>query len=369
MVSQSSRRALLAGALLGAACGRKLATRYFGWLFIASGEERAVVVADLAEFRRVTTIPLPQPPDQVVRAGARVFVSCPDAHGVFEIDPERFRVSGKIELAGKIIAVAVVPGGNLLAALTGQPAALWVIDPATRRIVRHVPLGGAPSGLDVTERLAAVAMSAGDSIARISLEDGSLAGSTGLGFRCGAVRFRADGKLVLAGASGSNEIATVDAATGALVARLPLPFVPARFCFNADGGQMFVTGGEDTIAIVSPYQSEVDQTIIAGRKPLGMAVAPRRNLLLVTNAGSGDLTILDIETRMLAASVHVGGDPGDVLVTPDEEYALVVGRDSGDVSVVRLDTVLDHGIKTKPLFTVFATGAGPRSAVIVPREG
>ena len=148
-----------------------------------------------------------------------------------------------------------------------------------------------------------------------------------------------------------------------------MPIAPSRFCFNGDGGQMFVTGvGEDAVAIVSPFQNEVDQTILAGRTPYAMAVSEARNLLFVTNMESGDLTILDIETRSRAASVHVGENPGDVLLTPDGEYALVIDRRTGNVSVVRITTVLDRKVRTKPLFTVFPTAADARSAIIVPFE-
>ena len=130
---------------------------------------------------------------------------------------------------------------------------------------------------------------------------------------------------------------------------------------------MFVTGtGDDSLAVVSPFQNEVAETILAGRTPYAMAVLDRRNLLFVTNPGSGDLTILDIETRGVSASVHVGESPGEVLLTPDGEYALVVDRHSGTVSVVRIATVLDRKVKTKPLFTVFPTASDARSALIVP---
>ena len=93
-----------------------------------------------------------------------------------------------------------------------------------------------------------------------------------------------------------------------------------------------------------------------------------KNLLLVTNPESGDLTILDIETRHVSASVHVGENPGEVLITPDGEYALVLDQSSGNVSVVRITTVLDRKVHTKPLFTVFPTAADARSAIIVPFE-
>ncbi|MDP9170751.1 MAG: hypothetical protein M3N54_09050, partial [Acidobacteriota bacterium] len=149
----------------------------------------------------------------------------------------------------------------------------------------------------------------------------------------------------------------------------PMPFAPARFCFNEDGGQMFVTGSDgDAIVIVDTFQNQLDETFIAGSKPYGMAVGTSgdQSLLLVTNPGSGDLSIFDVDTRRLASSVHVGGNPGEVLITPGGEYALVIGRDSGDVAVVRLSTVLNRQIRTKPLFTMFPTGANPQSAAIVP---
>ena len=166
-----------------------------------------------------------------------------------------------------------------------------------------------------------------------------LAGATDVGVSCGAVRFRRDGKTILAGAAAAREIVAIDALSGKFLTRLPLPVSPSRFCFNADGGQMFVTGtGEDALAIVSPFQNEVAETILAGRTPYGMAVSESRNLLFVTNPGSGDLTILDIETRGLSASVHIGETPGDVLLTPDGEYALVLDQHSGNVSVVRITT-------------------------------
>jgi hypothetical protein len=71
--------------------------------------------------------------------------------------------------------------------------------------------------------------------------------------------------------------------------------------------------------------------------------------------------------------VHVGENPVEILLTPDDEYALALDRRSGNVSVVRITTVLGNEgvrarLKTKPLFTVFPTAPDARSAVIVPFE-
>jgi DNA-binding beta-propeller fold protein YncE len=375
MAGKFTRRALLAATALSA-CGRKRAPRYSGWLFVASAAERGIAVADLAEFRRVTTIALPQTPRQILRAGDKVFVTCPDARLICEIDPTRLTTAGRMTLPGRIVSVAVSANASFLVAATDRPAALHMIDTNTRRVARTVALPDAPIGMDVSGSMAAINV-AGNAVVRVSLPEGKLLGSTALGLRGGIVRIRPDGKSILIGADGQNQIVTVDASTGALLARLPLAFAPTHFCFSADnGGQMFVTGtGDDSIIIVSPYQNEVDQTMVAAHKPYGMVVtaAQDRNLLCVTNAGSGDLTIFDIDTRGLASFIHIGGNPGEILITPDVAYALVIDRDSGDVSVVRMSVALDHKAgsmtlqETKPLFTVFPTGAGPQSAEIIPR--
>jgi YVTN family beta-propeller protein len=350
-------------------------------MFVASGAEKAVAVANLASFRRTLTIPLPHAPEQLLHSENRVFATCPEGRALVEIDAVALRLSGRIALPGRPVAARLsrLADGPLLAiVLTKDPGALLIIDLTKRRVVGRVALRGSPSDLDVATAenngMAAISVPSRNLIMRVTLPDLKIAGATDAGVPCGPLRFRRDGKTILAGAATEREIVTIDSATGDLVARLPLPIVPSRFCFNTDGGQLFVTGsGGDVVAIVSPFQNEVDETILAGRTPCAMAVSDPGNLLFVTNIESGDLTILDIETRSVSATVHVGENPGEVLLTPDGEYALTIDRKSGNVSVVRVMTVISPPnsslaarVITKPLFTVFPTAPEARSAIVVP---
>lgn len=370
--SRISRRALLAG-VAATACGRKLASRYHGWLFVSSGEAKSVAVADLAFFRRVTDIPLGVAPDQLLHSAGRVFAVCRDGLSLMEIDPVKLAVTGRIGLPGRPVSARLMPDGTAALVLTEEPNLLLAVDLAKRRVTARLPLPGAASDLDLDDLQAAISIPSRNSIARVSLPSFKMTGITDVAVPCAALRFRRDGKTILAGATAAREIVTIDSASGKLLARLPLPLAPSRFCFNDNGGQMFVTGaGVDAVAIVKPFQNEVDQTILAGHTPYAMAVSDSRNLLFVTNLESGDLTILDIENRTVVASVHVGENPGDVLLTPDGEYALVIDRRTGNVSVVRIPSVLEHDpgalgkVRTKPLFTVFPTIADARSAIVVP---
>ena len=367
--TELTRRALF-GTLLLSACGRKRATRYQGWLFVASGSEKEIAVADLASFRRIATIPLPCAPDQLFYSADRVYATCHDARMLLEVDAANFRLAAKTKLPGQPVAARLLPEKTALIATEDQDA-LLLVDLANHRLTKRIFLPGPPADLDVNEGLAAITVPSRSALLRAALPDLKIAGASDVGVACTAVRFRSDGKTILAGATASREIVAIDAQSGRLLTRLPLPVTPSRFCFHPDGGQMFVTGsGGDVIAIVSPFQNQVLETILAGRTPDAMAVLGRRNMLFVTNRESGDLTILDIQTRGVTASVHVGESPGDVLLTPDGEYALVMDQRSGNVSVVRITTVLNRKNRTSsppsPLFTVFPTAADARSAVIVP---
>jgi YVTN family beta-propeller protein len=355
------------------ACGRKRAARYQGWLFVASGAQRGIAVTNLAQFRYVSTIPLPHTPNDLFSAKQRIFVTSREGAELLEIDPAMFRISGRIALPGKPVAARVLQGGSLAIVLTDEPPAVVLVDLEKRRVSARLTLASPAGDADVSQGVAVLTFPRKSSLTRISVPNLKIVGETEAGAAGGPVRFRKDGKTILAGVPATREIVTLDARTGGLLTRLPLPISPRRFCFNGDGGQMFATGdGEDSLAIVYPYRNEVDQTILAGRTPGAMAVSESRNLLFVANPGSGDVTILDIENRHLAASIHVGGHPGAILLTPDGEYALAADPVSGTVSVARILTVLDHAQLAliaqppKPIFTVFQTGGDARSAIIVP---
>lgn len=374
MAGKISRRAVLASLALSA-CGRKRASRYDGLLFVASRGEKSVAVADLAYFRRTTNIALDYAPENLLYAGGRVLATCHEGRCLVEIDSRELRVTGKIHLPGKPVAARLTPYAAA-AILTEDPDLLLIVDLANRRITARLPLPASACDLDLNLDQAALTIPSRNLILRINSHGTNLTGTSGTGVPCVTLRFRRDGKTILAGSPSTREIVSIDCATGKLLARLPLPIEPSRFCFNGNGGQMFVTGpGEDAVAIVRPFQNDVDQTVLAGRTPYAMAVSESRNLLFVTNIESGDLTIMDIETRTPAASVHVGENPGEILLTPDGQYALVMDKRTGNVSVVRIPTVLDHDpgalgrVKAKPLFTVFSTAADARSAIIVPFDG
>ena len=188
------------------------------------------------------------------------------------------------------------------------------------------------------------------------------------------VRYRFDGKHLLVGCRSEPCVTIFDVATGRAVVRLPLPVAPRNFCFNNDGGQLFISGdGMDAVAIVFPYTTEVGETILAGHAPDAMAARGKSPFyLLIASPENGRIMAFDIETRKLVAVVEVGLDPRHILMTPDDEYALVLNQGSGDLAVIRMLSI-GTGERREPISsssrrafcaestTLFTSGSKPRT--------
>jgi YVTN family beta-propeller protein len=257
----------------------------------------------------------------------------------------------------------LAPGGKSIWLLARDPQALIQLDLQSQRIGRTIKLPKPVQDFDLhfEQPLAVI----GSPATLINLATGRIERPLAIEGDTGPIRFRPDGKQIIAAHRSTRMLSIADVETGRLLVRLPMPLEPERFCFTVDnGGQMFVSGsGMDAVVIVSPYQASIDETILAGRAPGSMTVDI--NNLYVTNPQSGDLTVIAIADRRLLAKISVGQDPVQVLVTPDNQYILVLNRGSSDLSVIRASKIgADLRGKGAPIFNVVPLGASPVNAAI-----
>src|SRR5258708_13108095 len=94
------------------------------------------------------------------------------------------------------------------------------------------------------------------------------------------------------------------------------------------------------VAIVLPHETEVAETILGGHAPGPMAASfltsDTPEYLFVTNPRPGQVTILNIGTRKVMAVAAVGSGPGTVIITPDNQFALVLNRESRHIAPLLL---------------------------------
>ena len=363
---QFSRRALLAAGAALAGCKPQLAKRFNGYCFVANKGSRTLAVVNLTHFRVDKQIALEAAPDSVMpyAEGNSMLALLPDSGIVVEVPSATLVISRRKKLAAHATSMRLT--GRQLWVLCRDPQRLERLDLQTWQQGRGMALPHPAADFDIApDGSAAIVSFAGrkqclliDLVRNIVISEIALATEPGI------VRFRPDGKQVLIGSPLGKTITAVDRATGRVQVTLPMPIAPERFCFTTDnGGQMFATGaGMDAVSIVAPYQTELGQTILAGRQPGAMTV--NNTLLFVANPTTGDVTVIEIATQQVIARISSGEGPCAIALTPDGEYGLVLNRVSGNLAVVRLSKLNDLRYKRAPLFTVIPVGEEPVAAAV-----
>jgi DNA-binding beta-propeller fold protein YncE len=373
---QISRRALLLSSAAALACGHKKATGFRGLCFVANEAGRSVAVVDLSRFRVRKQIALDAAPSAVIAhpTQPKVYVLAPDAGSVYEIDAVKLEVARRAKAGNIAIEMRLGPKGDALWVLYRDPAGLVQIPLDSMRSAARIQTPP-PDDFDLSEdgRAAVTSVRTGQVwLAALSTGQGRT-------IRCkdepSLVRFRKDGRQLLVASTPARSLSIFDTGSGQSVVRLQLPIDPRNISMKPDGGEVFLTGdGMDAVVVVYPYETEVGETYLAGRAPAAMAVSDVPAYLMVTNPQTSTVTVLDFGNNgKLVATVQVGQEPGQIVMTPartgEDQYALVLNRGSGDLAVIRVNTLANSDplrrYQPRPVFTLIPIGEKPVSAAVV----
>ena len=365
-----SRRALLLSPAAVLGCRAPKATGYPGYCFVASQNSRSVAIVDLTTFRSWPPVRLDAAPSAVLSHPLRpkVFVLAPQAGTIYEIDAASLAVSRRVRAGNDAVAMRLTAAGDALWVLYREPAALVEIPLGSLHPRRRIRLPAPPDDFDLSNDGRAAVVSRQGLFVLASLDRAAIERTLSTGPNPTSVCFQWDSRQVMITSRADRSITIFDTPSGNAVVRLPLPIEPRQYCFNSDGGQLFLTGdGMDAVVVVYPYQTQVAETILAGRAPSAMAVTG--SYLLVTNPQTNTVTVLDVDTNFkLVAVVQVGQEPRGILITPDKQYALVLNEKSGDLAVIRLFSLTEawsRRYKSAPLFTLIPVGEKPVAAAVV----
>lgn len=338
-------------------------------------------MVDLTRFLTRRQIPLDAAPSQVLARPktTRAYVLASANGTIYEIEAGLLTITRRIRAGNAAIAMRLSRSGDALWVLYRDPASLVEIPFDSLRPARRVRLSAPPADFDLSRETddACVVSSSDRTVSLVSLAQASVSRTIHATAEPSLARFRLDGRQLITGSQADRSLTLYDVPTGKTVVRLPLSIAPREFCFTADGGHLYVSGdGMDAVVSVFPYRTEVWETLLAGHAPGAMAIAESDRppaYLLVANPDADSVTVLDVETGNLAALVQVGREPRQIVITPDDEYALVLNQKSGDMAVIRIFTLGGNEVggdrvrryKSAPLFTMIPVGEGPVSAAVV----
>ncbi len=362
------------------ACRRPKASGFSGYAFVANQDGAAVAAVDLTVFAVARHIHISGRPSAVIAHPRRplVYALTPENCTVHEIRADTLSFSRKIQVGSSAISMRLSHDGEHLYILCDRPARLVRLHTASFRPDSQVSLPATPIDFDIDPEDKWIAVSYGPEriLSLAAAGEQSLRAPVNTGGEIGKVRFQRDSSQLIAANLSDRMLSVYQVSSRRLVVNLPLAVRPDNLCFNADGGQLFITGeGGDTVVVVYPYYTpQVAETVLAGHAPAGMAatrLSTSPQYLFVANPKSGEVSILDITRQRVIAVTPVGAEPGDIILTPDDAYALVLNRGSGDIAVLRIANITravsDFKRSRKgPIFMMVPVGSRPVSAAIVP---
>lgn len=368
----------LSAVTFSASCGRKNGTGFPGYALIATAGETSLAIVDLADFRLLRSLPLGGAPQQVFASSAAraAYVSTPGTGSLHAIAADLQRRKSN-KLADELSGFRPAQDGRRLWAISSPSRELIEVDAQSLQARSRWKLPAEPASLDVSAD-GSIAVSTGQH-GTVQLVDAKTGRQTtrDLGGPLGEVKFRPDGKVLLAANYHEQVLTVLEVPSLDVIVHLPLAMQPGNLCFNADGGQLFITGkGMDAVAIAFPYLPlEVEQTVLAGRDPGVMACSAAPAFLFVASASGSDVCILNVDNRKMIGLVEVGQKPSFIAVTPDSQYALVLNENSGDVAVIHITSIQAktanaakmRGKSGAALFTMLPVGNRPVHAAIVPK--
>lgn len=361
-----SRRVFLTLPAIAATACRKSEPAFNGYAFIANQEGGAIAAVDLGVMAVAKHIPVDGAPSQVLAAGdsrPAVYALTPGNGTVHEIRTDTLKLVRKLTAAPKADFMCLAPDEQALYVVTRESRTLTSIKLNDLSIAWRMQLPEEPVDLSLSSDGKTAAVTSPTTLRLLSLTERSTGEPLGRA-NYGQVRFLKNGDRLVAADLDGQQISVFQVNNPRLIAHLPIAVRPENLAFNRDGGQLFITGaGGDSVVVVYPYDiPEVAETILVGHAPAMMTATSSK--LFITSPASGDVSVLNIGSHRVIAVVPVGADPGQVAITPDEQFALVLNRESGNVTVLNIDAIQPGRNKSTALVTVIPVGSRPVSAAL-----
>ena len=115
--------------------------------------------------------------------------------------------------------------------------------------------------------------------------------------------------------------------------------LPSRIAMNSAGTFVYVTNsGTTTVSVIQLSTNTVVATITVGAVP--DAVALDSAYAYVSNDGTTTVSVIQLSTNTVVATITVGTSPEGIAVNPADTYAYVANIGSNNVSVIQLSSTV-----------------------------
>jgi PQQ-dependent catabolism-associated beta-propeller protein len=301
------------------------------------------------------------------QAQGTAYVSSEKDDALTLIDTATLAVKGTIKTCKRARHIQRMPDGKLMVACTDSNAA-DIIDPATGKSVRRLPLGDEPEAFDLSPDGKTLYVSNEDEgeASFVDAATGKVLKKVKVGEEPEGVKVSADGKTLYVTSEVASLVHVIDTATAKVTKNIKVGKRPRRMAITPDGKELWVTSELDASAsIVSTATHEVIGTIkfeVKGARaedisPVGITMTKDGKRAFVALGKANHVAFVDVAGRKVTNLVLVGKRAWNVTLDKAEARLWVVNGLSDDVTVV--DVAGAKAVKSVPV------GRVPYGLVIV----
>ena len=150
--------------------------------------------------------------------------------------------------------------------------------------------------------------------------------------------FSPDGKMLVVTGLARNQVDVYDAATLRLAKRFPTPTMPSHMAFAPDGSMAYVTlQGTNKLAALDLRRMQPAWSVEVGKAPAGVIWHEGR--LLVANMGSDHFAVVDPTDGRIERRVRTGRGAHQLFLSPDRRTIWVNNRVDGTTVMVDARTL------------------------------
>jgi PQQ-dependent catabolism-associated beta-propeller protein len=300
-------------------------------------------------------------------AQGTVYVSSEKDDALTMVDATTLAIKGTVPTCKRGRHLQLTPERQLMLACSDSGVA-DVIDPATGKSVRRVPLGDDPEAFDISPDGKTLYVSSEDDAAAVFVDaaTGKKLKQVKVGQEPEGVKVSPDGKVLYVTSEVASLVHAIDTTTGQIIKNIKVGKRPRRMAITADGKELWVTCELDAaVTIVSTADNSVLGTIkfeVKGMRaqditPVGIQMSRDGKRAFVALGRANHVAFIDVPGRKVSDLVLVGKRAWNVALDKDEKRLFVVNGLSDDLTIV--DVPGAKAIKTVPV------GRVPYGVVVV----
>lgn len=293
--------------------------------------------------------------------GPKAYVALSNYSEVAVVDPLAHQVLAYIPALLSAHDLVASPNGRAVYVATDGVPTVSVIDTSKDVVVAAIPMETNPSGLSVSPdgRELLVSLSSTDEVVSIDTASNRITGRVAVPWP-GRSAISPDGRraYVISTGSGSPVLTILDLRAHTRIGGVPLNAVPVALNFGSGGKRLYLTmANMQTILALDTVSNSVAARIAVPAGPRNPVPTDDGRSILVVSRDTRSLDFVDLATGVVLGAVTVGMAPTWVAVGHGDHVAYVTNEGSDDVSVVNLDT--------RSLVTNITVGYGPTEIVLV----